>query len=106
MTAVFMVLRVFTTRAAGNARWICSPRLSMLTGSRVGGMPREKSRGLATSISSLPARLSAPAAVSAARLAAPAEALTTTSAPCAASAKVLSRMPGCSVLHCGYGGVP
>ena len=55
---------VFTTRASGYARWICSPRLSVLQTVSV-SRPVSKVSGLATSISTLPARFSAPAAASA-----------------------------------------
>ena len=70
---------VLTTRVSGKARWICSPRESVSFTSSVGGMPWEKSSGLDTSTSTLPARLLAPASVSAASDAAPLVALTTSS---------------------------
>ena len=38
LTSQFTVFSVFTTRASGNARWICSPRLSKLETNRPGGM--------------------------------------------------------------------
>ena len=60
MTNAFIVFSVFTTRASGNARWICSPRLSVFTTDRTGGMPCEKSSGLATSAITLPDRRSRP----------------------------------------------
>src|SRR6266568_3769650 len=87
MTSALMVLSVLTTRASGNARWICSPRLSVLQTPSVGGIPEVGSMGLAMSISTLPARLAAPAAARASRDAAPAVALTTISPKPAASAK-------------------
>ena len=88
------VLRVLTTLVSGKARWICSPSESVSLTNRVGGKPWEKSSGLEMSTSSLPARLSAPARPSTSRVAAPEEALTTSSAPAAASAKVASTTPG------------
>ncbi len=75
-----------TTRRAGYVRWICSPRLSRFETVRVGGKPWENSSGLATSTSTLPARLAAPAAARASRDAAPAVAFTTISPKEAASA--------------------
>ena len=83
----------FTTRASGNARWIRSPRLSSLHTDSVGGIPWLKSSALATSISTLPARFSAPAASSASSDAPPAVALTTTSPNSAASANEPSLAP-------------
>jgi hypothetical protein len=65
----FTVLRVLTTRAAGNSRWMHSPRLSVLTTDSDGGMPWEKSSGLATSTRTLPSRLAAPASRRASRAA-------------------------------------
>lgn len=97
MIAAFMVLRVLTTLAAGHARWICSARLSVLTGLSGGGIvPAEKSSGLATSIRILPARFSAPAAASTSRLVAPELALTTASARPAASANAARSTAGWS----------
>ena len=61
MTNALTVFRVLTTRASGKARWICSPRLSVLATDSVGGIPCEKSSGLATSMTTLPARRPAPA---------------------------------------------
>ncbi len=88
-----MVFRVLTTFASGKARWICSPSESVSLTNMVGGKPWEKSRGLAMSTSTLPARLSAPARPSTSRAAAPEEALTTSSAPAAASANVARPTP-------------
>src|SRR5687768_10563005 len=88
ITWQFMVFSAFTTRAAGNSRWICSARLSSLATESRGGKPPEKSSGLATSSSVFPARLSAPAARSAATDAVPAVALTISSPWAAASAKL------------------
>src|SRR5438876_908990 len=62
MTSQFMVLRVLTTLASGNALWICSARLSFVVTRSEGGRPCEKSRVFATSTSALPVRFSAPAA--------------------------------------------
>ena len=56
--------------------------------------------------STLPARLSAPARPSTSRVAAPEEALTTSSAPAAASAKVASATPGWSPCQAENGGLP
>jgi hypothetical protein len=50
------VLSALTTRVSGNSRWICSPRMSLPTGDRVGGIPCEKSGGFATSMNVFPAR--------------------------------------------------
>ena len=86
MTSALTVLSDFTTRASGNRRWICSARLSVLQTLRLGGMPWEKSKGLDTSITTLPARLSAPAASRAGSDPSPDVALTTISAVEAASA--------------------
>ena len=61
---------------------------SVLQKSRVGGMPCEKSSGLATSTRILPARLAAPAASSASSAWPPDVALMTTSPAAAASAKL------------------
>ncbi len=88
MTAALTVFSAFTTRACGKAAWIRSPRLSSLQTERVGGIPCEKSSGLATSISVLPARFSAPAAARASSEAPPAVQLKTSSPAAAASAKV------------------
>ncbi len=61
-----MVLSALTTRASGNRRWSCSPRLSVFVIARLGGMPREKSSGLATLSRTFPFRFSEPPASSAA----------------------------------------
>jgi hypothetical protein len=87
MRRQFMVLRVFTTRASGKARWTCSPRLSALTGFSRGGIPREESSGLATSMRIFPARFTLPAAFRASSVTVPAVALTTLSPKVADSAK-------------------
>jgi hypothetical protein len=58
---------------------------------RLGGKPREKSSGLAMSMSTLPARFPVPAAASAAIDTPPEVALTSSSAPEAAPAKVARR---------------
>ena len=47
----------FTTRASGNAAWMRSASESVLLQMSVGGMPPEKSRGLATSTRILPAEV-------------------------------------------------
>ena len=60
ITEAVTVFRAFTTRACGKARWIVSPSESVLETLRLGGKPLEKSSGLETSISVLPARSSAP----------------------------------------------
>ena len=39
MTAQVMVLRVFTTRAAGKRRWICSPSESVFVDEKGGRSP-------------------------------------------------------------------
>ena len=65
-----------------------SPSDSVLQNSSVGGMPCEKSSGLATSTRILPARLAAPAASSASREWPPKVTLMTTSPCAAASAKL------------------
>lgn len=61
MTKALTVLRVLTTLASGNVRWICSPSESVLETVNDGGIPREKSSGLPRSTMILPGRLSAPA---------------------------------------------
>ena len=93
MSVAFIVLRVLTTLASGNARWICSPSESVSLTNRVGGKPAEKSSGLAISTSTLPARFAAPASPTTSSEAAPDEALTTSSAPAAASEKLVNGMP-------------
>ena len=90
MTAAVTVLSALTTRTSGSARWICSPSESSLQTVSVGGMPREKSSGLATSTSTLPASCSVPASSSAFSDADPAVALTSSSPKPAASANVPS----------------
>src|SRR4051795_3536682 len=105
MTAAVMVLSVFTTRASGKARWSCSARESSSLTNSVGGKPFEKSNGLAASMMILPERFSSPAWLRTSRDAPPFVALTTSSAPAAASAKVASRTPGCSPAQVEYGGV-
>ena len=77
-----------TTRVSGNARWICSARLSSPPTEQRGGKPPEKSSGLATSTRTLPASASAPAARRASSEWTPEVQLTTRSAKAAASAKV------------------
>jgi hypothetical protein len=72
----------------------------------VGGMPRLKSSGLDTSMSTFPASAASPAATSAAMAADPEVAFITRPAKAAASAKLISRTPACSACHCGNGGVP
>jgi len=88
ITSQFIVLSVLTTRAVGNSRWMRSARLSSPTGSSCGGKPLFGFIGLDTSISTLPARLSAPARRSTSSVTAPPVALSTTSPCAAASAKV------------------
>jgi hypothetical protein len=83
-----MVLSDLTTRASGKARWICSPRLSVLETANDGRPPPEKSSGFDTSTSSLPARFSAPAAPSASNECMPAVQLKIRSPKDAASANV------------------
>ena len=39
ITGALIVLRAFTTRVSGNARWICSPSESSLQTDSVGGIP-------------------------------------------------------------------
>ena len=51
-----------TTRHSGKRRRICSPSESLLQTDSAGGMPCEKSSGLATSIATLPSRCFAAAA--------------------------------------------
>ena len=80
MTAAVIVFSDLTTRASGKARWICSARESVSLTNRVGGKPWEKSSGLETSSSTLPARWAAPACARASREAPPPVALTTSSA--------------------------
>src|SRR5436190_10887322 len=87
ITLAFTVFRDLTTRASGNARWICSPRLSVLQTVRIGGMPPEKSSGFETSSRTLPARFSASAEASTSRDAEPAVAFTTSSPNAAACPK-------------------
>ena len=53
----FIVFSALTTWVSGKAAWICSPRLSSLQTESVGGNPPEKSSGLATSTSTLPAQV-------------------------------------------------
>ena len=101
-----MVFSVFTTLASGKDRWICSPRLSVFTGFSDGGMPCEKSSGLAMSMMTLPARFPVPAAASAAREPAPLVALTISSAPAAASAKAATSTPAFAACHWANGAVP
>ena len=79
ITSQFIVFSALTTRTPGSWRWICSPRLSVLQMLSVGGIPCEKSSGLATSTRTLPERLSAPAASSAASEPVPAVQLKTIS---------------------------
>ena len=76
ISSAFIVFRALTTRAAGKARWICSPSESVLQTVSEGGMPREKSRGLAMSKRTLPSRFGPPAC-SASSEVAPEVALTT-----------------------------
>ncbi len=94
VTGALTVLSVFTTRADGNARWICSPGESLFGTDSVAGKPREKSSGLEMSTSGLPARCASPASRSASNATAPAVALTTSSPWAAASAKVPTRASG------------
>ena len=106
MRLALTVFSALTTRVAGKRRWICSANESVLDTSSEGGMPREKSSGLLTSISTLPARCSSPAASRAAIEPAPLVALTTSSAPAAASANPARSMSGWCVRHSGNGGLP
>jgi hypothetical protein len=57
----FIVLRDLTTRACGNACWICSPRLVSLPNARI---PVFRSSAFAASIRTLPFKFSAPALLS------------------------------------------
>src|SRR5215210_3383390 len=93
MTSALTVFSALTTRTFGNARWICSARLSSLQTERVGGRPSEKSSGLATSMRTLPDRCSAPADSSAASEAVPAVQLRSASPVSAESAKEPSAAP-------------
>ena len=86
MRSAVRVLRVFTTLAEGNSRCTCSPSESVSLTNRVGGKPFEPSSGFEMSTSGLPARFSAPARPRTSSVAAPEVALTTSSAPAAASA--------------------
>lgn len=100
MTSQNTVLSVLTTLAPGNSRWICSPRLSVLATVSIGGMPWLMSSGRATSMSTLPARFSAPTPCSALMLFAPLLAFITSSANAPASASCSNRTSGCSAAHC------
>src|SRR5919109_868587 len=86
MISQFIVCSDFTTRASGKARWIRSPRLSMLETKRVGIPPLEWSSGLETSIRTLSVRFASPAARSASIEPPPAVQLKITSPKAAASA--------------------
>jgi hypothetical protein len=86
------VFSALTTRADGNARWIRSPRLSVVSVNNA-GPPPEKSSGLAASTSSLPPRFASPAAASASSDAPPDVQLNTTSPCAAASANVTLPSP-------------
>jgi hypothetical protein len=88
ITALFMVLSAFTTRVSGSSRWICSPTLSVLQTVSVRAPSAENSSGFDTSISTLPARCSGPAARRASSDAAPAVQFSTISPNEAASEKV------------------
>jgi hypothetical protein len=88
ITSQFIVLSDFTTRASGNARWICSARLSVLETSRLGGVPCGKSSAFETSTRVLPARSSSGTEPSASIEAAPAVQLKRSSPNAAASANV------------------
>ena len=96
MRSALRVLRVLTTRAAGKARWICSASESVSFTNSVGGIPWLKSRGLETSMTTLPSRLSAPARVSTSTEALPFVTTTTTSAAAAAAANVAGSTSGWS----------
>ena len=85
ITLQFIVSNAF---ARGKARCICSPNESELHTASVGGIPFEKSKGLATSIKTFPLRLLASAEVRAAKETVPTVQLKTTSPSAAASAKV------------------
>jgi len=100
ITSALIVLSVFTTRASGNARWMRSPRLSVLELRMAGGNPAEKSSALEISTSTLPARFAAPAASSASSEPMPYVALTTISPKAAASVIVPARaLPPAAVAH-------
>ena len=62
MTSQLTGFSAFTTLVSGNARWICSPRLSVSLTNSVGGKPAEKSSGFARSNNTFPARFALPAA--------------------------------------------
>src|SRR5262245_37306687 len=85
-----MVLSDLTTFVSGNSRWICSPMESVLHTESVGGMPREKSSGLETSMRILPRRLFAPAMRSASSAPPPEVQLKRSSPKAALSAKLPS----------------
>jgi hypothetical protein len=86
MNSALTVFSVFTTRAAGNSRWISSPRLSVLTFDSAGGKPESGAIGFATSMSTLPSSAT-PAARSTASEPEPAGAFMTISPYAAAEAK-------------------
>ena len=106
MSGALTVFRAFTTRVWGRARWSCSASESVLHTDKVGGMPREKSRGFEASIRILPARRSTPAARTPSTDTRPARAFTTTSPWAAASARVRTATVGWAAAQAGNGGLP
>jgi hypothetical protein len=106
ITSQFIVLGAFITRACGKRRWICSPSESVLDTNSEGGVPWEKSSGLAMSTSTRPEMLCAPADSSMAIEPAPLVAFTISSAWAVASSGVASATPGCASFQTLKGGLP
>ena len=89
MLALPTMLNALTTRASGSQRCTCSPPESVWPRASPGGCPGPaKASGLVASITTLPARLSAPASRRAFSVPLHAVASTASSAKVAASAKV------------------
>src|SRR5205807_3973318 len=71
ITSQFTMFSVFTTLADGAAFWTSSPSEFVLQIASDGGIPREKSSGLLTSTSTLPARAGASSVLATSKKTAP-----------------------------------